>query len=148
MVENMAPAAGLSEQDAEHLRLLSVFHYVVAGMMALFASFPILHLVIGLSMVFGKFGQETKGGPPPELFGWFFVLFAGAWMLVGWTIAVCLVLAARYLRQRRRYLFCLVVAGVSAAVCMPFGTVLGVFTIIVLLRPSVKEAFQPSVAAG
>ena len=28
-----------------------------------------------------------------------------------------------------------------AALSMPFGTVLGVFTIIVLMRPSVKAAF-------
>ena len=28
-------------QDDEHLRLLSIFHYVVAGMAALFAMFPI-----------------------------------------------------------------------------------------------------------
>jgi hypothetical protein len=38
------------------------------------------------------------------------------------------------------YTFCLVMAGV-ACMFMPFGTVLGVFTIIVLLRDSVKELF-------
>ena len=45
------------------------------------------------------------------------------------------------LARRRRYLYCLILAGVMAATCMPFGTVLGVFTIIVLMRPSVKQAF-------
>ena len=73
---------------------------------------------------------------------------AAAWMVVGWTLAVCLVVAARSLNQRKRYLFCLVIAGITAAVCMPFGTVLGVFTIIVLLRPSVKEAFQTQKATA
>jgi hypothetical protein len=30
----------------------------------------------------------------------------------------------------------------------PFGTVLGVFTIIVLMRPSVKLLFAPQIAAS
>ncbi len=45
--------------------------------------------------------------------------------------------------HHRRRLFCLVVAGVECAF-MPFGTVLGVFTIAVLMRESVKELFEPA----
>jgi hypothetical protein len=138
-----------AEQDAEHLRLLSIFHYVVAGMQALFASFPIIHLAIGLGMVFFPDKMEGgKGGLPPAFIGWFFVAFAGAWIVFGWTLAVCMVVAGRSLRQRKRYIFCLVTAGVGAAICMPFGTVLGVFTIIVLMRPSVKESFQGAAGAS
>ena len=33
-------------------------------------------------------------------------------------------------------------AGIEC-IFMPFGTVLGVFTIIVLMRPSMKELFDP-----
>jgi hypothetical protein len=129
-------------QDAEHLRLLSIFHYVVAGMQALFSSFPILHFVIGALAFFGAgtFGK-ADGRLPGMLFGGFFMLFAGAFILIGWSLAVCLVVAGRSLSQRKRHMFCLVVAGIEAAMCVPFGTVLGVFTIIVLLRPSVKAAF-------
>jgi uncharacterized membrane protein YuzA (DUF378 family) len=29
-------------QDAEHLRLLSIFHYIVGGLAALFSFFPLL----------------------------------------------------------------------------------------------------------
>jgi hypothetical protein len=61
-----------ADQDAEHLRLLSAFHYVVAGMQALFASFPIIHLAIGLGMVFFPEKMEgSKGGPPAAFVGWF-----------------------------------------------------------------------------
>jgi hypothetical protein len=132
-------------RDAEHLRLLSVFHYVVAGMQALFASFPILHFVMGAFMVFGP-GMHAHGQDrfPAALMGGFFMVFAAVWMLVGWSLAVCVVVAGKSLAQRKRYLFCLVIAGVEAVMCMPFGTVLGVFTIIVLLRPSVKAVFGAS----
>ena len=49
-------------------------------------------------------------------------------------------LVGRGLAQRKRYMFCLVVACVEC-LFMPFGTVLGVFTIIVLSRDSVKALF-------
>jgi hypothetical protein len=39
-------------QDEDHLKLLSIFHYVVGGLAGLFALLPIFHLVIGLVMVF------------------------------------------------------------------------------------------------
>ena len=130
-----------SRQDAEHLKLLSVFHYIVAAIMAVFATFPVFHLVIGIAVVSGRLGAPKQSEPSPELVGWFFIVFAGAAILFGWTLAACTVVAARSLAQRKRYLFCLVLAGVMAATCMPFGTVLGVFTIIVLMRPSVKQVF-------
>jgi uncharacterized membrane protein len=134
-----------SSQDAEHLRLLSIFHYVVAAMMALWGCFPIIHVVVGAFMAFSKLPPGKAGEPSPALFGWLFMLVGGAFVLVGWTLAVCTFLAGRNLAKRRRHLFCIVVAGIMAATCMPFGTVLGVFTIIVLMRPTVKEAFGVTV---
>ena len=131
--------------DSEHLRLLSIFHYVVAGLATLFSLFPLIHLAVGLAMVFGRLDAASKD-PAPRLMGWFFVLFAAAWILSGLTFAASVAFAGRFLRQRRRYLYCLVVAGVEC-MFMPCGTVLGVFTILVLLRPSVKEVFEGAPAS-
>jgi hypothetical protein len=41
--------------------------------------------------------------------------------------------------------FCIVAACI-ACLQQPFGTILGVFSIIVLMRPSVKTAFQRNVS--
>jgi hypothetical protein len=129
-----------ASQDAEHLKLLSIFHYIVAGLMALVACLPVLHLVFGVAIVSGAL-DGAKSGPPPGFVGWFFVIAAAGAILLGWTLAVCTAVAGRSLANRKRYLFCLVVAGVMAVTCVPFGTVLGIFTILVLMRPSVKMAF-------
>jgi hypothetical protein len=51
-----------------------------------------------------------------------------------------MIIAGRLLQRQRGYNFCVFVAAVSC-IQMPLGTVLGVFTLIVLLRPSVKELF-------
>jgi hypothetical protein len=133
-------------QDENHLNLLSIFHYVVGGLVAFFAFFPIIHLVIGLFILFGAF-EEASGDDefPAKVFGIIFVVFPLIFMILGWIFAGLLIAVGRQLSKRRRYTFCLIMAGVEC-VFMPFGTVLGVFTIIVLSRPTVKNLFEANIA--
>jgi hypothetical protein len=49
--------------------------------------------------------------------------------------------AGRSLAARKRYTFCIIVAAISCTF-FPLGTALGVFTILVLSRPSVKALFE------
>ena len=131
-------------QDQDQLRLLAIFHYVVAGIGALLACIPMIHMGLGIMMVTGKLSGGRN--PPPEPVGWLLIGFAAALILAGWTLACCIYYAGRCLARRTRYTFCFVVAALECALCSPFGTVLGVFTIIILLRPSVKTLFgQPGV---
>jgi hypothetical protein len=136
-------------RDQEHLRLLSILHYVVSGLVALIALFPVLHLVIGLFLIFApdKFAGQGQG-PPPALVGWVFVIFALLFITVGWIFAAFVLVTGRFLARRKHYTFCLVMAAIEC-VFMPFGTILGVFTIVVLMRESVKPLFAigPSVAS-
>ena len=124
-------------QDSEHLKLLAIFHYVVAGITALFACIPFLHFFMGLALTTGAFPDTD---PEAQAVGVFIMVFAGLFIVAGWTLAALIAYAGRNLQTRRRYTFCLVMAGVEC-IFMPFGTVLGVFTIIVLMRDSVKEMF-------
>ncbi|EKK03286.1 hypothetical protein RBSH_01344 [Rhodopirellula baltica SH28] len=128
-------------QDAEQLRLLSIFHYIVAGMLALFSLFPVIHLAIGVGIVTGAFDGTGTGEAPPAFMGWLFIAIPLAFIAFGLAMAACVALAGRKLTQRRGHLFCLVVAGVECCF-FPFGTVLGVLTILVLTRPSVRQAFS------
>lgn len=130
-------------QDQEHLQLLSVFHYVVAGLLGLFSLIPVVHLVIGIAMISGTLGNGDA--PGAAAMGWLFAVFAAAWILIGLSTAVCIGVAGRFLAQRRHYNFCFVMECVSC-MFMPFGTVLGVLGLIVLLRPTVKELFGVSTA--
>ncbi len=124
-------------QDSEHLKLLAIFHYVVAGITALFACIPFLHFFMGLALTTGAFPDTD---PEAQAVGIFIMVFAGLFILAGWTLAALIAFAGRNLQKRTRYLYCLVMAGVEC-IFMPFGTVLGVFTIIVLMRDSVKPLF-------
>jgi uncharacterized membrane protein len=128
-------------QDEQHLQILSIFQYIVGGLAALFASIPLIHLFIGIGIVIAGLTQPSVEGPP-VWFGLFFIGIASIIMLFGWAFAICIGLTGWFMAKRKHYTFCLVMAGVE---CMfnPFGTVLGVFTILTLVRPSVKAMFQP-----
>jgi hypothetical protein len=134
-------------QDEEHLRLLKIFHYVCAALAAAFSCIFIIHLVIGLIVLLAPHAFGPAKGQPPAFFGLFFVMIGGGLMTAGWTFAALLAWAGRCLGRREHYTFCFVMACV-ACLFQPFGTVLGVFTIVVLVRPSVKALFgQPAAPA-
>src|SRR5205085_6217274 len=73
-----------------------------------------------------------------------FVLIASAVILGGWTIAALMAVAGRFLARRQRRVYCLVVAALEC-LWTPFGTVLGILTLLVLIRPSVIELFNQPV---
>jgi hypothetical protein len=156
----------LTATDRDHLRLLSIFYYILSGLGAICALLPGIYLAMGIGIVAGAFPQPRAQPPPPiqqpnpvqpiqpqdaqpagppELVGWIIIVFGVLAMAVGWAYSIVLLLAGRYLRRRRHYVFCIVAACI-ACLQQPFGTILGVFSIIVLMRPSVKTAFQRNVS--
>ena len=129
-------------QDTEHLRLLAIFHYIVAGLAAVFSFFPLLYTSVGVIFIFAAQHGTAKPGEelPPEFLGWIFVMIGSVLFLIGLVMAICILIAGRSLALRKRYSFAFVMACVEC-LFIPFGTILGVFTIIVLLRESVKALF-------
>lgn len=142
------PAAASPNNDAEHLRLLSIFHYVCAAVVAVFSSFFLLHVAMGIAILQGNetFGGAFQHGVAPfghdqRIVGLMFLMAGSFVVLSGWAFAALLVLAGRFLALRRSRIFCIVIAAL-ACTFTPFGTVLGVFTLVVLLRPSVQALFE------
>ena len=128
--------------DSEHLRLLAIFHYVVAALAALVSFFPLLYSAMGGFMLYaahhpGPHNQES----PPAFLAWIFIAMGVLFFLAGWAMASCILIAGRSLARQRHYWFAFVVACIEC-LFMPFGTILGVFTIIVLSREAVKTLFS------
>jgi hypothetical protein len=96
-----------------------------------------------LVMLFAPHVFGPGKNQPPLFLGLLFVILGLGLMLAGWTFAALLAWAGRCLGRRKHYTYCFVMAC-AACLFHPFGVVLGVFTIIVLLRPSVKELFDQS----
>jgi hypothetical protein len=129
-------------QDTEHLRLLAIFHYVVGGLAAVFSFFPLIYTTIGAIFIFiSRHGTPKPGEElPPEFLGWIFAMIGSVLFLIGLAMAICILIAGRSIALRKRYSFAFVMACIEC-LFIPFGTILGVFTIVVLSRESVKGLF-------
>jgi len=127
--------------DRQHLRTLSIFHYVLSGITFFFGCIPIIHIVLGILVLKGLFPPAKEEPEFPAVFGLMFVVFGSLGVLLCWTQAVLLIVAGRFLARTRHWLFCLVIASLTC-IQIPLGTVLGIFTIVVLSRDSVRALFD------
>lgn len=129
--------------DEEHLRLLSIGHYITGGICIAFASLFIFHFVFILVAalnpeMFAGPGQSPQG-PPDGVFKIFAVVI-GMVILAGWTFGGLTIYAGHCIKRRVRRTLTFVMACLNT-MFIPFGTVLGVFTLIVLSRPNVKRLY-------
>jgi hypothetical protein len=135
--------------DADHLRLLSIFHFIGAGLAVLGLGFLALHYMFFHALIDNPdLWKNQKGAvPPPKeffaMFKWLYVFF-GIWFVVS---CIANVLSGVFLGRRKCRTFSIIVAAMNC-VHIPLGTVLGVFTIIVLLRPSVRDAYDAGALGG
>ena len=128
--------------DADHLNLLWIFHFIGAGLAVLGILFLIGHYAF-LHALFSdpKMWENQKQGPPPAeffaIFKWLY-LVGGVWFL---TSGILNVISALCIRARKHRTFSMVVAGINC-IHIPLGTALGAFTLVVLLRDSVRDVYE------
>jgi hypothetical protein len=142
------PASSAEAQriiDNEHLKMLSIFHYILAGFALLGLLFICVHFMF-MSTIFLHPDIFNAGkNSPKQLPEFFFVMMLFFYLGFGGVMVVTGILnllSAKFLRQRTHRTLSLVTAGVNC-LHIPFGTVVGVFTIMVLSRPSVREQYPP-----
>lgn len=121
--------------DREHLRLLSLCYLISAGLSTLVACLPILYASSGLWLA-----VQARPGPSSGLFGWhvFATGIIAAAAVLGF--AALKFLAGRSI-GRRRHLGLIHIAAGLCCLAIPYDTVLGVFTFLVLGRQSVASQF-------
>lgn len=124
--------------DVDHLRLLSIFQYIMAGLSALASCCSLGYVGFGAAILAGAFDNDAN--PPPPEIGLFFVVLFGGLTLYVWLWVLLELMAARCLSNHSWYRFCYVWA-ILELLNLPLGTILGVFELVVLSRPSVQALF-------
>ncbi len=132
----------LTTQDRDHLRLLAIFHYVFAALGICGLGFTAFHYTMMRSVMTME-QAKNSAQPPPEaimdMLIWIYIAMV-AMFFIGMLLNI---MAARFLQARRHRTFCMVVAGLNV-LQVPFGTLLGVFTLLVLARDNVRQTFEPT----
>ena len=130
--------------DLEQVKVLSVCHFVGAGLAALGLLMLYGHYTFFTRMMSNpNFWKGAAAPPPPEMFAPMLWMYGFGAALIAGT-GVLNFCAARWLRAKKNRVFTIAVAIVNCF-WFPLGTALGVFTIIVLARESVQALYRERV---
>ncbi|HTQ43033.1 MAG TPA: hypothetical protein VMI75_09790 [Polyangiaceae bacterium] len=131
----------LTAQDESNLNVLGVLFFVYAGLVGIGALLLSALAVVPALLISGAAaGGKTPGAPPPMLFGGIFAAIFGLVALFLAAKCIIMILAGRALGRRQHYVL-IMVGACTALLNLPFGTALGVCTILMLQKPAVKVAF-------
>jgi len=125
--------------DSSHLKILEIFYYIttglaLAGILLLFLHYKFMSMVF-TSTNFPSYPPGSLANPF-RVFIWFYLVLGALGILAG----AMNFFTAKSLSHRKHRSF-IFVAAVLNCLSFPFGTVLGVITIILLLKDTVIIQF-------
>lgn len=133
--------------DEEHLKLLVLFHRIYGIMVIVFSLLGVGYIFL-LRFIF-SFSKNSSHftysnvvqSYPAEIINIYAIILVVI-IVICITIGVCNLLSAQYIKKRKLRIFSIVVACVDC-ISFPLGTIIGVLTLVVLLRNSVIELYEP-----
>jgi|GEM_PF-1627135 len=124
------------ERDKRLLKILSKVQ-IIYGILNVFVSYLFYKSIFFLFDDYRKTMELSKPDAQVELeLGFGLIIF-----LIGVAILFAIILAGQSLARYENYRFCLLVAAFECLI-VPLGTIIGIWTIIVLRRESVQALFQ------
>ncbi len=124
--------------DEDQLGWLSLMFWVSGGAALLFSLYFLIY--VGLGLAIASIPPTGDASSPPAFFGF---VFAGIG-LVGFaflaTFGALKILSGFWIRKHKHRVIVMVIAGISCLE-IPYGTLLGVLTFVVLGRRSIAVLF-------
>jgi hypothetical protein len=150
----------------DRLRLLSLGYYISGAIGAAFVSFLLIYFFLFLGFSFIPESQwnagtrppaaaqqasptalpsvspsaNTNQGPPAIMFR-IVAAVIGVISIVGWTLGALTAYAGHCIKKRKHKIFIYIMAAVNC-IWIPYGTLLGIATIILFQWPEVQAQFK------
>jgi len=131
-------------EDNHYLDLISLFHFIVAGIAGLFSCLPLFNLFIGIPMLRDvpyAFLQHEYFSQQVLVPFIMFILLPTGMAVIGWMFAIAVALNGYYIKNRTWLKYCMVISGIET-IFTPLGTILGVFSIVLLTKPNIRVLFD------
>jgi hypothetical protein len=128
-------------KDKNDLKVLAFFYFLLAGLLLLVALGCLVYFVIGVALLMDPDFHKSSAIGLGNAFGAVIAVVFLFLFLVSGTYAVLCFLAARKMRRRVNRDFSVTVAALIC-ILFPVGTLLGVFSLRILNRPSMLELYR------
>ncbi len=127
-----------NQNVSNNLDTIAIFHYVWGGLKLFASLFVLIYVFLGIFMI----GEGVATGDSElQIMGGVFI--AGS--ILGFVIVIAFgimsILCGKYLKEKKNRMFCMVISAL-ACTNAPIGTILGIFTIIEIEKPEVKQLFE------
>lgn len=127
----------------EHLRLIKIFHYVFGGLACLGGLLPLLYIILGQFIMHSadnNLNSSMHDKQAAHIVGVALTIIPIIVTIFIEAMAIMILLSGNWISARKNYWFSFILACLMC-LSIPFGTALGVFTIITLNRPEVKAQY-------
>ncbi|MCK5842674.1 MAG: hypothetical protein KAH31_10925 [Candidatus Sabulitectum sp.] len=128
------------KQDGDLLSIVSIFHYVLGGFQMMISLAGVVYIVMGILMTTGAMDSAKGEAPPPEL-GWIFVGIGTVFVLLFITIGLFTIKTGINMHRRRNRTLCIVIDSILCLM-VPFGTIVGIFGLVLLTKPEISDEFE------
>ena len=125
--------------DSELYTIVSIFHFVVGGFQILLSSIGVIYMAVGYLITTGAI-DSAKSEPPPEVMGWIFSGVGLVFTVILLTLGILVIKTGLNLMKKRHRTFCIVIDAILC-LAMPFGTIVGIFGLVLLMKPETEELF-------
>ncbi len=127
-----------TERDTGHLKILAVFYYIFSGLSALLIILGILYLLFVPTSIQNPYDAAEVASAQtadPIIYG------VGSGMIIWGIIGALLYYFTARGLMTFRYRGLVIFVAIVSLFSFPLGTILGIFTLVVTSRSSVKARF-------
>lgn len=129
----------------EQLKVLKIFHFVLGGLGIVLSFLPLIYVLMGTIFYSMKDDFPTDTGNPadqlPKIMSVVMMIVGFVGFVFGLAMAILTIVSGMRISTTTHRNFSIIIAAILC-VFFPFGTVLGIFTIIVLSKKEVIEIYQ------
>jgi len=132
---------------AHDLRLLSIGYFIQGGIVIFYGLLALCYVGF-MGAIFGSIPNSPQGDPRNQIPAGLLYTIGAIVIAVALVTLVggsCVLYAGLALRKHEKRTFVLVMAALNC-LAVPYGTVLGIFTFLVLQRAEAKEIFAQTPA--
>lgn len=124
----------------QNLPTLSILHYVYGALVCLGGFAALMFMGLG-TLLSSDLVMQNAEEAPPEWLGTFFAAFGLGLFVVLELWGIFIILSGYWISKRRKRTGSTIVAALCL-LSFPFGTALGIFTLVVLLNDAVKAEYE------